>query len=507
MSAQNSTAQSELEKIDSDIRFGRLAGARSTLIKISSAENFEKKYSSCLSLFAQLCWRAGIADLGLLKLSYAARSGERLGPAALPDRVAEYAACLLNVGADFEAEELLKNISLSDYPRAHLYLAFIYFGRWEYETALPYLEKLLAINRIDTYFAKIVKVNYASALIALERGSVRSVLSELKTELSPETDTLLRATYNILRVQDLVLREKYSLAKTAIDQGLKYYTNPESQQPFLLKKWEAIAALRASNGKVNQLAPLRAEAQRRKMWESVRQMDFFEAEVLGDPELIKRLYFGSPYSAYKGKIRKLGKSAELDFREYTWIPQPKKSVKGIKLFDLGSGCVDGHNVLKCGFQSHRLLQALASDFYRPHRLASLHEKLFRGRFYNPNSSPQLMHQIFRRLRRQLADSECPFLVEESGGFYSIQADAKCAFKFYDLSTVSTATLTDEARVEALRTGSLAGRRFAVEEAAQLWAIGPRRARDILLAAVESGKLDKFAFGKRLRFEFLDLNNQ
>jgi hypothetical protein len=47
----------------------------------------------------------------------------------------------------------------------------------------------------------------------------------------------------------------------------------------------------------------------------------------------------------------------------------------------------------------RLLESLATDLYRPHRLPHLFSNLYPGEFFNPHSAPLKIHQLIHRLRQ------------------------------------------------------------------------------------------------------------
>ena len=69
---------------------------------------------------------------------------------------------------------------------------------------------------------------------------------------------------------------------------------------------------------------------------------------------------------------------------------------------------------------HRLLGALASDFYRPFRLASLHALLYPDQYFNPVSSPARFHQATRQLRAWLKASGLSLRLEETDGLYRLR---------------------------------------------------------------------------------------
>src|SRR5205823_2140501 len=64
----------------------------------------------------------------------------------------------------------------------------------------------------------------------------------------------------------------------------------------------------------------------------------------------------------------------------------------------------------------------AQDHYRPLPLLALHERLYPGMHFNPDSSPDQLHQLFRRLRRALALGQLALSVREHRGAYALQGE-------------------------------------------------------------------------------------
>ncbi|MCB0418704.1 MAG: hypothetical protein KDD39_13725, partial [Bdellovibrionales bacterium] len=142
---------------------------------------------------AQLSWRAGLPEAGLLALHAIVRPSERKKKEASVEEKLEYAACLMRLGATPEALGILDSIA-EPTPKTSLYRAFAYFGSWAYQEAIPLLQEFLEAPGEDPYQRLVAKVNLASALV-FERQEVpaTALLRELLHDTSLHKHTRLLA--------------------------------------------------------------------------------------------------------------------------------------------------------------------------------------------------------------------------------------------------------------------------------------------------------------------------
>ena len=90
-----------------------------------------------------------------------------------------------------------------------------------------------------------------------------------------------------------------------------------------------------------------------------------------------------------------------------------------RVFDLTSARESQECQLKNGFLLHRLLHLLTEDLYQPLTLGKIFSRLFNGEYFDPNSSPDRVHQVVKRLRAWLRSEKIPLDIQEAGGFYRL----------------------------------------------------------------------------------------
>src|SRR5262249_37973229 len=119
------------------------------------------------------------------------------------------------------------------------------------------------------------------------------------------------------------------------------------EQLFVLKGQAMVTALESKSTKA--LRAFKAEAIRRRHWESVREADLLTLKIHFDRNTFHHLFFGSPFPAYRRRIvTEIGRS-----------PDVESYVLGsghVPCLDLASGTLDGSDSgLNPGKTAHRLL--------------------------------------------------------------------------------------------------------------------------------------------------------
>ena len=125
-------APADLAAIEDSIRRGDLKTARGELRRLC-ARRVPRTEAAPL---ANLAYRAGLPELGLRLLGRIVRPPPRVATRATAAEKAEYAVCLIRLGASEEARWLLDEIDEREYPPSLLYRAFALASRWDYEATL-----------------------------------------------------------------------------------------------------------------------------------------------------------------------------------------------------------------------------------------------------------------------------------------------------------------------------------------------------------------------------------
>lgn len=407
---------------------------------------------------------------------------------ASPREQAVYAAALHDIGAYRESLSLLQQIDSTRVPEALLYRAQVCTGQWDWASPIPFLEKLLkhpTASARDKIYGELLLGS--SLMYGLDDYvQAEKTLKSLLERANEPSFRYFHKNAVFLLGQNEYLRGNLKEAQALID---KFKTMAEADgaegSTIIAQQWTAVIGLASGKDKAGFLKMLheaRAAFVAAKRWERVRMCDFHEYRILGEQSLLARLYFGTPFPAFRKRIASLlPEDAELP-KGYEWELAPndgKKSGLMVNLSDTG---------LKEGQLLQRLLQVLASDFYRPLQIAEIHQFLFLNEYFNPASSPDRVHQAIRRLRLWFKKSKLPLDVQEDNGLYRLVAYAPCSLSVGQ----ATGSQVLDKSPDDLRLGAMleklkakfAGAAFSANEAAEVWDISYRSAVRYLAQARE-----------------------
>ena len=358
-----------------------------------------------LAKVANLAWRVNRAQLGL-RLIYPALGRSAELRVADPELFAEFAACLLEVGAMAESKLMLAKVA-SNYPRAQFYRALLCFKEWDYESACPILESYLHTLE-PSYHRFVVEVNLASALVFTRQYErAKKLLQELKPQLQKNELTLLYGNCLEIESQIHFHLSQHQAALDVLDQASNLLSKTRNMGWLYSEKWKFLnrMALEPNNSSkfFDQYVDLKQLASEMASWETVRELDLHWALHFKDYTRLTHVYFGSPFKNYRQQVKQ--KAAAIDF-DLEKVPsydfQNADSV--VIVSDANMRSIE-ELVLLDGESLHnwlpkKLLLVLLSDFYAPFRTGQLFSKLFDGQHYDPESSPDKVFQAVARLREQ-----------------------------------------------------------------------------------------------------------
>lgn len=396
---------------------------------------------------ARLAREAGIPMTGIRLLDHVLRE-----EGATPAEVVEYCGCLNDLGS---VEESIRRLSKRD-------------SSWPaeatYELGRAHL-KDLSLGSAAALFEECLKLPNLDALV--QRNSRR----------------FLSQCYRMLGQFDKAIQ----------------ILNGTSEFSFELKLAEILKRTFDSDKDVGleELQKLREEAARVRSWELQREIDFYIANASKNEQLMHHLYFGTPSAHFRNRLRQASNET---------LKLPENYMYGVALatgysrvFDLFKGIEDGDAgvKLKVGQVLHRLFVTLLSDFYGSISISRLHEKVFLGESFDPETSPSRVHQIVKRLKHWLKKSQIPITIDEQNGFYRIRFhdayNVKLSLKHLDLPNESPLYV----RLEL----ALPGNDFSIKEAAQALGLSRRFARKILERAEHEGWVLMKGRGRTTRYEF------
>jgi hypothetical protein len=373
-------------------------------------------------VLARLSWRAGIPVLGLRLLNPIVRAEPGLHYRPKPVELVEYARCLVSVGAEREALQLLEPLDGHLNPDVVFCRALAYLYLRDYVPAIALLGRYVRDSRVPTPVRLEAKVRLAVALV-FERRYERAkyLLHELIYQTGIRKLPGLHGTCLELAAYNCLVHRKLREAEKFLDTAEQLLTASAGREAFYVAKWKAILSLVRHRGDAasrRRLAEVRSAAYDLGDWESLRDLDRFDCVARRDGALFLHLYFGTPIPSFRAGL----------VADFPGAPTPpahwdrELGGEGAQraILDIREGRV-GDAGLPYLRAPHRLLIVLASDFYRPFRVAEIFARLFPGDPFNPDSSALRVHQAIQRLRAWLAEHAPALQIRADRSTYSLAA--------------------------------------------------------------------------------------
>ena len=339
-------------------------------------------------------------------------------------------------------------------PQSLLFKVFALFAQWDYEKALPILDQLLLSLDSKEYLFIIAKVNRVAALAWCEN------FEEAQNELIPlmklcevQNYTLLLGNCYELNAQISLRTAKYTQAANQLQQAEQLLKSTESYDSFFVEKWKTILELYNTPNKNNdlQIENMNIFIEKAKNFghfETIRDCHLHLALATQNEEWKTRIYYGTPFEPYRKKIAKLvftknlngfiSQSKKIHFladtelyqckienvsinnktHEYHQQRQPFNSTLSPSLYS--PSIFEVQLELYNSTHAARIVQLLLSDFYRPWTITRLHQNLFPDRWYNPFSSPNLIHQCIHKARLYIESKEWPLKIRHQSYHFKIE---------------------------------------------------------------------------------------
>jgi tetratricopeptide (TPR) repeat protein len=371
---------------------------------------------------AGLCRRLSRSQTGIALLNPLVRPSEKKPVEATEEERIEYAACLIRLGGLNEAFRLLESVSPERHASSLLFRGFAHIARWDFLRAAEFLLAFLAHPHHSAYDALVARVNLGLGYVFLEdRKRAAPILREAVESAEAGGYRLLHSNALELLAQAHILREDYAKARQALNEAESLLDSSSTIDAFFIQKDKAVLALLESPDRAASLRALdkiRREAETRGFWEQARDCSYYLAIANPRPAHIHKLYFGTPFAAYRAQLlKKLGLSEAHLPETYRWRLGRSRARDWIHVQTGENSFTSNH--LKDGQVPQRLLAALAHDFFRPRRLLELFDLAFPNEHYSPTSSPDKIHQGIKRLREFLAEAKVPLLIQETKGLYHL----------------------------------------------------------------------------------------
>ena len=455
------------------VKAGQISLARLLIQKLFSTE---LDRANRLRL-ANLARRVGRIDLGLRILRpiiYPER-----GPKASEAERTEYAVLLSLNGNNLEAFGLLKNSST---PPALLAKAWCHFERWEYAEAVPLLEKYIQVQK-DPYYLAAGWINLAEAYGGTAHWeSSLNFLDQALAFTKDSTFMRLRANALHVRAQGLAAIGELSHSNRDLDEAEKLFGAGDTNDAFLIHRQRAINKSQAQHDP----GPLRRFSQSAKRsgnWEAWREIDFQLLRISFNEKRFSRLYFGTPYPAYRTRLLNEFSCPAPEF--YTW---GKSKAPTLHLLN---GELENQMQLKG--QDLELIRCLSRDLYVPASIGKIFTELFPRESFSQLHSPNKIHQAVFRLRAKLAAAKVPIEIVNENGLFSIQLTGHICVEIRALPDFESPL----SRLE-LQYGKT---EFSASEARVLLGLPKTSLNRILKEGFETGRIEVRGKLKNTRYRF------
>lgn len=480
--------------VDDLIRRGNLRAARRELRRAVRG----RVARPIVADVAALARRAHMPALGVRLLNRLVRPPGRKVPDASDRERAVYASCLIQIGGTEEALELLDTLDAREAPETLLYRAWALVSAWDYAASIPLLEAFITSRGVAPYDALVGQVNLAAAYLHERRHDKAGKLVDklLRATARPETRRLYA---NVVEhaAQNAVLAGRFREAEELLALCERARIDNDGLERFFTRKWRALLTLfreGPTRSARRDVARARAEGERLGHWETLRDFDHFLAVAAKDRKLFARVYFGTPFPAFRHRL--VDDMGEPPPPTYDW--RPPGGTPGRLVLDLSTGKTSaGKEALKAGHLPHRLLVALASDFYRPFRVATLHRALYPGEHFHPSTSPLRIHDGLRRLRELAAAGRLPLEIREESLEYRLAARGPIALHVGSGPAPADKHDPDLRKLAAAWPAA----EFTAQEASERLDRIPRYVRRLLSRAEADGVVVRSGAGRATRYRF------
>ncbi|MCB0405636.1 MAG: hypothetical protein KDD51_12705 [Bdellovibrionales bacterium] len=480
----------KLSEIDEALRTGQTASARKLLDAVLKG-NIPRQFRWKV---AALCRRSGVSEKAARLLHPYVRGSSARQAAPSPNELVEYAGALERLGALNESVRLLKSINGEHHPRALLYFAYCEIAQWNYGGAIPKLEQFLR-NDLPTPYDKLVAaVNLAAALVYERRlGEGLEKCQQLIEHAKQVTSNRLRANLHEIRAQALLWEKKWEAAQKELETARELLCS-ENHDYLYVMKWQALIRCYRNpedTAAFLELRKVRAIAQKKPDYETVRDCDRHESFLKKDVDLFIHLYFGTPHPALRQRLLEESSPASIP-STYDWTLQPGK---GAAICDLSLADPSLSAGLKAGQLTYKLMRALSSDFYRPVSTTEIHNLLHPDDYFNPETTPLRVYQTISAARKWIVSSSLPFEIHEHQGSYEFRTHGPLVLRCpnpdanQDENSVFVRQLKERWGVTP----------FTTKEVSSFLKISPRLAVLRLRTACDSGLLSQEGQGRSTKY--------
>ncbi len=388
---------------------------------------------------ANIARRAGFHRMAFRLLNPIVRPKNKLSLSkATAEELVEYGIILFRLGVIEESRRVLLSSEVTTCPESKLYLAFNYFGEWDYAKSKDLLLNYSQNPTVAPYDKLIGLVNLGQAYVGLDEPDnaievIKNVIPEAK-----------KGNYNLILgnalqtfAEALIDKKEFGEAKKLLKEIEVVIGSSHYRYNMYVQKNLAVIDF-YTKGNTKSLDEVRKTAQVKRLYELVRECDLIRAVTSRDEALIAKVYFGSPYSAYRERlIRHWG--GELNFGEsYNWALNASANRGPELVFDVRRGIeLESQKSIKKGTSIYRLLNVFAANMYKTFKMEALFSQLFPDEPLLLVTSGHRVYDTVNRARNWLEENKFNFYIDETHGEYSLKSDLRYFLKIPKDSNLAT----------------------------------------------------------------------
>lgn len=432
-----------------------------------------------------------------LRLLYKEIHDETESQTKLPQEAyAVYANSLLNIGALEEAKRCAQKASSSH--EGKLVKAFIDFAQWNYENAIPHLQNYILSPETSAYQKSVGHLNLAAAFVSLGHFSkARILLEKLIQVLSsdPNSKLLLGNSYELMS-QIEIFESHDQAAQTLLQKAKTTLAEFPGRYLLYVKKWEAVLELsRAENKKLRTggLLDVKREARELRNWETLRDCDFHLARLTGDTELLYRVFYGTPYQAFRKRIEKVYGLKVPQTTAFSFCPTEISETPAEICWSLN----DKAQWKDCSPLHWTLVQTMVKDIYRPPRMGVIFSSLYQGEKFNPFSSPQRVRNTVLRFNQWAQKGPGGFKIHIEKGDFFLAGPPGLGIS---INQIQRRQPIWKIQMQHFRQ-VYGGKSFSSQDLAQHLKISRRTATALLKKALSSKMVSQIGSGSQTRYLF------
>lgn len=423
-----------LDSIELLIRKGNIREARESLLQITK-KSLTKINESDLIIIANLFRRVQLSGNAINLLTPSIRSYREKKYRPSLRLIAEYAMALHRIGNSMEAKLLLNDPLMQSYHYAQFYLGLISLTEWEYEKSQKYFTDFLNSQKLDIYERCLGELNLLATVIFLEHNhdKIEGEIIDLIIRLESYGFQLLASNAKEILIQYYAsfgdLERNDFAKKNIMNEKLKKIISHENNlfknlhttiYSHYLQKWLCVNLMKTNPKKaLYEFKELQKKAYLSTSWEVFRDCEFYIAKITNSSDRFNKLYFGTPYPAYRKYMLSRVKHFQPD-ENYLWsggqITSKKSPVLDLSTFSF----YNSHQSLATqGGVLHRILLSLLSDLFRPLTVGAIFSKTYLDEYYNHSSSGLKVRQGIFRLQKLLERASLAIQVSYKNG-YSVE---------------------------------------------------------------------------------------